>query len=354
MPILRRILPADRSIASAELLWRPETPAKVTAAHESVVTFPDLAIISVEGAIYGGMGMLRRDGQLCHEHGLLPDYFEIMTTQMGLDYKPVQRWLRGLLSADLQIVDIATPALVAVHGHWNFGHFLMEILPRLLVLDRDCPPDWPILMAAVEGSFLPGMVRLACPDRPIVTFDPDRQGIRAPMLVGCGDLITPRGSLPALQGLYAGLRDRLVPLATHDGPVAERVFLSRAGVRKRRHVIANRPAVEAAAEAAGYLVVRPEDLPWPDQARLFARARIIAGEYGSALHNAIFAPPGTTIVGLNWINAYQSQIAALMGHRIGYLRPADGQMRDSQGIWRGDRSMRFDPAEVTARLQEVG
>jgi O-antigen biosynthesis protein WbqL len=243
---------------------------------------------------------------------------------------------------------------VPVHPHWNFGHFLMEILPRLLLLDRECPRDWPILIARDEPAFIETMLRLACPDRPVVTFDPLTQAVRAPRLTGCSDLITPRSALPALRGLFDDLRDRMLELGSDGAPVAERIFLSRAGVRKRRHVILDGDEIEQAVAAAGYLVVRPEELPFPDQVRLFASARVIAGEYGSALHNAIFARPDTTIVCLNWINPYQSQIASLMGHRIGYIPPQDGRFRTADALWSGDKTMRFDPVDVTTRLAALG
>jgi capsular polysaccharide biosynthesis protein len=325
----------------------------IVAAHDGAHTIGSVDLLRVDGAVYGGLGLLLRDGEILHEPGIAPDYFERMMRLMGLSHKPVVKWLSGILDPGLEIVRIDTPAIIPVHPHWNFGHFLMEIVPRLLVLDSHCPRDWPILMAEVEGAFLPGMVRAMCPDRSVVTFDPQTQAVRAPYLVGCGDLITPRGYLHGLRPLLEGLRDRLLAQASPGGPVTERVYLSRGGIGNRRHLAVNRAKIEEAAARAGFLVVRPETLSLPDQVRLTAGASLIAGEYGSAMHNAILARPGTDIVCLNWINAYQSQIASLMGQRIGYIPPDDGRMRDSELIWKGEKAMRFSVDEVIAKLREV-
>ena len=353
MRIVKTVLESSAPPNPAHLYWRDEMPEVVTAAHDGAHAIPSAKLIRVDGAIYGGMGLLLRDGKILHESGVMPDYFDRMMRLMGMSHAPVLKWLNGILKPDLEIIEIDTPAIIPVHAHWNFGHFLMEMVPRLLVLDSQCPRDWPILMAKTDPSFVSDMVLIICPERAIVMFDPETQAIRAPYLMGCGDTITPRGYLHGLRPHLETLRDRLNSQASPDGPKADRVYFSRSGIRKRRHYTVNRARIENAAAKAGFLVVRPETLSLPDQVRLTAGARLIAGEYGSAMHNAVFARPGTDIICLNWINAYQSQIASLMGHRIGYIAPDDGKMRDSESIWKGEKTMKFAVDDVISRLDWV-
>ena len=58
-------------------------------------------------------------------------------------------------------------------------------------------------------------------------------------------------------------------------------------------------------------------------------------EHGFALYGALFSPPGTRVVAMNFANHYQSAIARLRGHRIAYAPPADGTFRH----WRLSRDL---------------
>jgi capsular polysaccharide biosynthesis protein len=92
--------------------------------------------------------------------------------------------------------------------------------------------------------------------------------------------------------------------------------------RDSRH-LRNRARIEALASAAGYCTVYPERLPLPDQIALFATATHIAGEYGSALHLALFAPPGSITCALRGASHHpgfvQSSLAAAFNQQIGYV-----------------------------------
>ena len=110
-------------------------------------------------------------------------------------------------------------------------------------------------------------------------------------------------------------------------------------------------AIEAIAREEGLAVVYPEDFSLREQVTLFRQARLIVGEYGGALHNAIFAPRGATVVALNRIDVVQSRIARLKGHRIGFLLPKNGEagMVDPKAPWRHGA---IDPATFSSRLRE--
>jgi capsular polysaccharide biosynthesis protein len=115
-------------------------------------------------------------------------------------------------------------------------------------------------------------------------------------------------------------RARTAAGITAGGP--GRLMLSRGNAPKQR-VMENRAAIEAAAIDAGYTVVRPEEKTIPDQIALFAGARIIVGEYGSALHNSVFAPPGTLVCGLRGTSRHpslvQTGIATALGQDAAYV-----------------------------------
>lgn len=105
------------------------------------------------------------------------------------------------------------------------------------------------------------------------------------------------------------------------------------------------------ADGGNGLFARAGALIHPTGVRPARIARFIVGECGSAMHNAVFCRPGTTVVCLNWINGYQSQIATLMGLTQGYILPADGQPRDTARLRSGDRPMRLALADLRASLR---
>ena len=69
-----------------------------------------------------------------------------------------------------------------------------------------------------------------------------------------------------------------------------RIFLARKG---RNRLLTNRARIEEMAASAGFEIVFPETKTLSEQVALFSSAREIVGEYGSAFHTAMCAPPGT-------------------------------------------------------------
>lgn len=206
-------------------------------------------------------------------------------------------------------------------GHWtrHFGHFLVETVPNL----------WPE-PAATGGAPVAGVVaHRSC-------YGP------APAAPGRGDRTRPADLWPWQEELldlagYGGLpveivraqprrvdrlrvaarpvllKSRVEPdavilwqrMAAAVAPAGERaVFLSRARFHaenadddlKVRVEARWEQQMERLATAAGFTVVHPETLSIREQVALLRGARVVAGSAGSALHLAVFAEPGTTVV----------------------------------------------------------
>jgi capsular polysaccharide biosynthesis protein len=102
----------------------------------------------------------------------------------------------------------------------------------------------------------------------------------------------------------------------------ERLFLSRAHASSAR-VLTNRAQLESIAQQRGYTIVHPEKLSLVEQVSHFAGARIIAGEYGSALHGSVYARAGTVIAALRGTARHpsfiQSGVAQSLLQQIGYV-----------------------------------
>jgi capsular polysaccharide biosynthesis protein len=101
-----------------------------------------------------------------------------------------------------------------------------------------------------------------------------------------------------------------------------RLFISRSQHPSNR-VLNTRAAIETRAEKAGYDVVHPQRLPLPEQIQLLRSAGRIIGEYGSGMHGALCAPPGTAVCALRGTSHHpgfaQSGLAEIFGHHLGYV-----------------------------------
>jgi capsular polysaccharide biosynthesis protein len=88
-------------------------------------------------------------------------------------------------------------------------------------------------------------------------------------------------------------------------------------------LLANHATIEAIARRRGFAIVHPGTLRPDEQAMLFGHARLIAGEYGAAMHAAVFSPPGAISCCLRSPTRHpgfvQSGIAAALGQRTGYV-----------------------------------
>lgn len=356
-PILLDAAPAPRP---ARLLWRRTLPAEVTAAHDDPSDLPAVHRIEVPGLLagglaYGGQGLTGQGGRVV-DAGLAPAYMTAMLLLADERNALDRTWIAALRDPAAAWVRHDGPVLVPVHPNWGWGHVLVEVLPRLLLLHESSPADWPVALAATAPGWLRGLVEAAAPGRPLLRFDPATEVVAAPLLVGASEPVAQARLRPALLDRIDAMRARLAAaLPPPAEPLPRRIWVSRAGLggaTGRR--IMGAPEVEAAAAARGFVAVRPETLSLAEQARLFAGAEAVAGAYGSGLHNTLFSGPRTLVVALNWINAYQSNIASARRHVVGFVIPDDGRFRDASRILlRGERKFPFSPERVARKLDEA-
>jgi len=232
------------------------------------------------------------------------------------------------------------PAL-AFHG-WGvrvYGHFLIEMLPKLLlakrfpnlfsgllpVLDLQMP-DW--FRAILASQFGIG-------ETEAIWFDSAREQLHLERGSCCriccarADFIRRRGPCSLIS---PQLRKKPRPLPP-NGCSLHGASIETAGSPTRRLVNEAELAEIAASEfgfsadSSGAIIVSPAD-------RVFAQAKIILGQTGSAMHNALFSPPGAVIGQIRFTAPDQSYIAALNGQRIAYF--TQGVVESRPGIWQAE------------------
>lgn len=177
-----------------------------------------------------------------------------------------------------------------VPGH--YGHFLTHDLARLWAWDDalDSYPDLRILLGgAGGGNAVPRFVLelLAAfgigEDRVTVLDGPTRverlvtatQAFQQPLFLA-----------PEAAAVWSRIRDVLVRTAD-DVTIPAQVFVGRSD--QVRRACRNSTEVEQRFAGAGFEVVHPETLPLAVQAKIFAKADVVAGYAGSGMINAVWS-----------------------------------------------------------------
>ena len=207
--------------------------------------------------------------------------------------------------------------LLSGPGPRIYGHWLVDMLPRLYVL-AECGFD-PARLRYIVPSNCPFVVPLLGtfgirPDQ-LIPYDDRHEALLVE------DLLLPtnlrRGG--RLHRSMSTARDYLLRRAfdarTLKAPWSgrEKLFVARRENGQAR-TLANRAAVEAIAVERGYTLVHPEGLPVAEQIAAFSGAREIMGEYGSGMHNSIFSGPGTVVCVLRGSSHHPGFIQSAIGH----------------------------------------
>lgn len=302
---------------------------------------PDVDLMVAKRVVAGGSGAhLKLDDQLVYAEGAYPYY--------------VQHWYqhdiaRQAWDFDAPVTHRLDRAFVITHFNFVWGHWLTEMYPKLFVIRalNAAGITAPLLLPRTAPGYVARIVRMMLPDQEIVTYDPRDEAVEI------GAALLPH-MLNRNYVFHDFLRWNLEreALSFTKGGDADMLFVSRGGVRTAQSFreLENEAEIEGLAQEAGLTLVRPETLGWDQQARLFSRARLVAGEFGSGLHNALLSPQGCQVVSLNWLVEVQSRIGNFRRHDVGYILPADGQARLYSIEPQANQPFTIDPAEFRQKL----
>lgn len=168
----------------------------------------------------------------------------------------------------------------------NFFHWMIEILPRLAVLERagiaadyylvDCLKPYQRQALTALGIGHEQMIQPHC----LLTLAAD-------------EIVLPSFPSPGCLRTHAS---RLLAGLAAAGPVTQsrRIYITRRATGTR--TLHNEPAVERQLRAEGFETHAMECYPLATQARLISEAEIVVGTHGAGLSNLIFARPGTEVI----------------------------------------------------------
>lgn len=281
----------------------------------------DIACYSFQNAVVSGTGQVWLEGELITSTEVMPLYVAKGLGVGGGSSDPLT------VVQALPIRVIETPCLVGVgHGTRVYGHFLTELLLRVLVArraQRETGIRYSVLLDHVAPDWLLRIFdqHLDVPISDIEFFRPTEERVLlrhaiVPTTAARGDAYH-----PATNDILTEFLDRLaIPRPTK--PVS-RVFVARnaytnPSAPSRRCTNEDR-LIQAAVNEYGFTPVTIENMHWPGQIALFRDADIILGVAGSGLHNAIFSKPGSRLASIGIMNLVQSMIGGLRGQLNAFL-----------------------------------
>lgn len=232
-------------------------------------------------------------------------------------------------------------------GYSIYGHWIIDILPRLWVLHA-AGVDLTSLKFILPVQQPPFAIELLAlfgiGEHQLVRFD-ERQEI-----LEVAELLLPtnlrRGNrLDSLMvHARAFLLERIRPsLRVCSAAQEPLVFVTRRNADPSRTLV-NRDRAEEIAQQAGYKIVDPAQMSIAEQIVLFQGARSLMGEYGSGLHNSLFAGSKTSLCVIRSSSVHpgfmQSALTDVCRQAIGYvLCPSD--------IWAVDQTFEVSEQALT-------
>ena len=190
----------------------------------------------------------------------------------------------------------AGPPLALVHDQWtraNYYHWLVDALPRLLVLRDHCPSarlimPLPIPAHVAQTAQLLGFTHLV----PLA----EAEIVKANILL-VPERVAPLGyqNPNLLRRLRAEITTKLFPKASLGSPT-RRIYVSRSRQQIRR--LANEAAVLAVLERHQFECVYFEEMSFAEQVALMQQTVVLLGVHGANLANLVFLPAGSQVVEL--------------------------------------------------------
>jgi capsular polysaccharide biosynthesis protein len=314
--------PTKRLIPGAEAY----TPPWIVHLHDIQPPNPPLhevACYQLKDVIVSGEGQVWIGHNLIAAPQIMPLYVNHL---LKLDEGGVEALM---LNRDQPLRSVGEPCLVAAgHGPQVYGHFLIEVLFRILtaklatasglpphkvLIDKDAP-DWFV-------DILRDNLEIEHAD--LEFFEPARECVHLENAIVPTRVLQEAGFHPMAKALLDELVRRLAGVRGVGPDTPRRVFINRhryTNPSAPHRICINEAELSAIAEARfGFTPLTIQTLDWPDQIRLFRDAEIVVGQAGSGLHNALFSSPGSRLGSIGFMNFVQTQIAALRDQEIAYL-----------------------------------
>ena len=188
-------------------------------------------------------------------------------------------------------------------GYYNevYGHFLLESLSRLWVLDGKRPEEYKYVFHSMHNNNSLGkeycrkVLQEFGVNAEAVTIINENASFES-LIVPSSLSFIGTSQHPHVKGIYNRIFSNITETAESE---KKNIYVSRRFVRQGNHKFINEDEVEKIFTEFGFEIVHPEKISIEDQIRAYRSANVIAGPLSSALHNSVFCADGTTVIALN-------------------------------------------------------
>jgi hypothetical protein len=228
-----------------------------------------------------------------------------------------------------------------IGGHYYYGHWMLDTLPRLHLL-RESGVGWDKIVAPQATGYHRDTLRhLDVPAASIISAHD--------LHIEAARLVVP--TLPGIIGnppswVVDFLRRSFLGLAGRS-PYGDRLYISRS-LAGSRHV-ENEEALIASLRPRGFRPILLETLSFAEQVTALAGAKIVVAPHTTGLTNTVFCQPGTAMVEIfspRYVTCCWYALADAAGLRYGYII-GEGERR---GPMRVHENIRVNVASVHAML----
>ncbi len=223
-----------------------------------------------------------------------------------------------VLRIDEEVVLLCGPA------YQMYGHWLLDFLPRLFCLVASgyeltkLRYLLPIDLSAVARHWL---AALGIISGQIIFYDKIAQQCAVSRAMIPTNLRGSSLANPLLADAFGHFKTLIQPIK--PASCHRKIFVSRMRWANMTRRCRNAYEVQAFFAGRGFEIVYPEMLSIPDQIELFSQTSVIAGEYGTGLHSAVFAPPSAKVIALRANHAHpaflQSGLCDVLGQDCSYV-----------------------------------
>lgn len=252
----------------------------------------------------------------------------------------------------------------------NYAHWLTEVLPKLAVLDTlEEYTNIPLIVDGwVHPNFYESIDLLCNKRRPLIKIGRWEKVLVENLLGISTTSYIPAESRKSLESKkfinddamkfsfskfsIKLMREKIIEKIPPLEIKIEKIFIRRESTFNSRNAI-NADELERIAIDLGYTIVEPGRMSFSEQVALFRSAKVIAGQIGAALTNAIFSEQSTLIIlSPYYENAnynFFSSLMGMLGHNVTYV--IGPQVEDNNHLLH--RNYMIDPLDFKSALEKV-
>lgn len=283
-----------------------------------------------DSILFGERAVVTPAGRLITDVGATPPFTKIFEGRFHLEFEHMN--IPGSENQIYWSPSIDTPAssresegaLLSSSEHWNYGAWLLRIIPKILILRELGFANIPIIAPAIDDWQKNIIYYTAGRDAKVITHDR-----MTPLHLD--RLLVPSQRFHAFyideetRKLYDSMAERATAARPLSNLVPHLVYVSRfsQGLTRPnyRRCLNEQQLIDRLAEL-GFLIFEPEKHSFEEQIAIFRHARLVVGASGAGMFNTVFCQPGTSILAIEplpiWIEQH-ANIYASMQHRYGFV-----------------------------------